>query len=191
MFTDANMGRSTATPVGMTCHSTTAATAAPGALDLASDAGRTPNDGRTWLERDRTPCGLRSIFVRGPRCGPAKPSGLGMVSTSNTPPRAPRKPPDHRSRALMWNMRRRHSSHSWLPPAARTAVKGAPLSSAFIEAKRRPLTATAAEGTAASAAPVADATTKITLHPQHPRFLHDPICNRNGCRRNPFRGGVS
>ena len=45
--------------------------------------------------------------------------------------------------------------------------------------------------TAASAAPVADATTKITLHPQDAPFLHDPICNRNGCRRNPFRGGVS
>jgi hypothetical protein len=22
-------------------------------------------------------------------------------------------------------------------------------------------------------------------------FLHDPICNRSGCMRNPFRGGVS
>jgi hypothetical protein len=28
----------------------------------------------------------------------------------------------------MWNMRRRHSSHRWLIPAARTAVKGARLS---------------------------------------------------------------
>jgi hypothetical protein len=46
-------------------------------------------------------------------------------------------------------------------------------------------------GYAASAAPVADATTKNTLHPQAAPFLHDSICNRNGCRRNPFRGGVS
>jgi hypothetical protein len=33
--------------------------------------------------------------------------------------------------------------------------------------------------------------TKNTLRPQDAPFLHDPICNRNGCRRNPFRGGVS
>jgi hypothetical protein len=48
----------------------------------------------------------------------------------------------------MWNMRKRHFSHSCKTAAARMAVKGAPLSSAFIEAKRRPLTATAAEATA-------------------------------------------
>jgi hypothetical protein len=48
----------------------------------------------------------------------------------------------------MWNMRKRHFSHNCKTAAARTAVKGAPLSSAFIEAKRRPLTATAAEATA-------------------------------------------
>jgi hypothetical protein len=27
--------------------------------------------------------------------------------------------------------------------------------------------------------------------PQVTPFLHDPICNRSGCMRNPFRGGVS
>jgi hypothetical protein len=48
----------------------------------------------------------------------------------------------------MWNMRKIHFSHSCKTAAARMAVKGAPLSSAFIEAKRRPLTATAAEATA-------------------------------------------
>jgi hypothetical protein len=48
----------------------------------------------------------------------------------------------------MWNMRKRHFSHSCKTAAARMAVKGAPLSSAFIEAKRRPLTATAAKATA-------------------------------------------
>ena len=52
---------------------------------------------------------------------------------------------------VMGNMRKRHFSHSWKTPAARIAVKGAPLSSAFIEAKRRPLTATAAEATRVSA----------------------------------------
>ncbi len=49
---------------------------------------------------------------------------------------------------VMWNMRKRHFSHSCKTAAARMAVKGAPLSSAFIGAKRRPLTATAAEATA-------------------------------------------
>jgi hypothetical protein len=48
----------------------------------------------------------------------------------------------------MWNMRKRHFSHNWKTAAARMAVKGAPFSSAFIGAKRRPLTATAAEATA-------------------------------------------
>jgi hypothetical protein len=46
-------------------------------------------------------------------------------------------------------MRRGHSSHGWLVPAARTAVKGA---RAVCAAKRaRPLTAAAAEGTRGSA----------------------------------------
>ncbi|HLH08002.1 MAG TPA: hypothetical protein VKW78_12260 [Terriglobales bacterium] len=48
---------------------------------------------------------------------------------------------------VMWNMRKIHFSHSCKTAAARTAVKGAPLSGAFIGAKRRPLTATAAEAT--------------------------------------------
>jgi hypothetical protein len=48
----------------------------------------------------------------------------------------------------MWNMRKRHFSHSWKTAAARMAVKGAPFFGAFIGAKRRPLTATAAEATA-------------------------------------------
>jgi hypothetical protein len=52
---------------------------------------------------------------------------------------------------VMWNMRKRHFSHCCKTAAARIAVKGAPLSSAFIEAKRRPLTATAAEATRVSA----------------------------------------
>ena len=49
---------------------------------------------------------------------------------------------------VMWNMRKIHFSHCCKTAAARMAVKGAPLSSAFIGAKRRPLTATAAEATA-------------------------------------------
>jgi hypothetical protein len=48
----------------------------------------------------------------------------------------------------MWNMRKRHFSHSWKTAAARMAVKGAPFFGAFIGAKRRPFTATAAEATA-------------------------------------------
>jgi hypothetical protein len=107
-----------------------------------------PDGSRTSSNRagHRASC-VRLPFDDRPQRGHAKPSGLGMVSMLNTRPRAPRKPPDRRSRALMWNMRRRHSSHSCKSPAARTAVKGAPFSSAFIEAKRRPLTAAAAEGT--------------------------------------------
>jgi hypothetical protein len=67
--------------------------------------------------------------------------------------RADRSAIAHRSRlvrgglgACSWNMRRRHSSHSWLTSGARTTVKGA-LFCAFIEAKRRPLTVAAAKGT--------------------------------------------
>ena len=48
---------------------------------------------------------------------------------------------------VMWNMKRRHSFHSCKTAAARMAVKGAPYSGAFIGAKRRPFTATAAEAT--------------------------------------------
>ena len=54
-------------------------------------------------------------------------------------------PPSRAAELLMWNMRRRHSSHNWLAPAARTAVKGARAQRA---AKRAcPLTVAAAEGT--------------------------------------------
>ena len=108
----------------------------------------------------------------------------------NTRSRAPRKPPDRRSPALMWNMRRRHSSHSCKTPAARMAVKGA-RSLRVHRSEAQTLDGCRSRGYAASAAPVADATTKNTLHPQDAPFLHDPICNRNGCRRNPCRGGVS
>ena len=31
----------------------------------------------------------------------------------------------------------------------------------------------------------------LSRTPQVTPFLHDPICNRSGCMRNPFRGGVS
>jgi hypothetical protein len=31
----------------------------------------------------------------------------------------------------------------------------------------------------------------LSSTPQVTPFLHDPICNRSGCMRNPFRGGVS
>jgi len=48
----------------------------------------------------------------------------------------------------MWNMRRRHSFHSCKTAAAEASVKGAPFFGAFIEAKRRPFTATAAEAIA-------------------------------------------
>ena len=95
-----------------------------------------------------------------------------------------------RSRARHVDMRRRHSSHSWLPPAARMAVKGARFLCVH-RSEPQTLDGHRSGGYAASAAPVADATTKITLRPQDAQFLHDPICNRNGCRRNPFRGGVS
>jgi hypothetical protein len=57
--------------------------------------------------------------------GHAKPSGLGMVSMPQHIAGRATQAPDRRSRALMWIMRRRHSSHTWLPPPARTAVKGA------------------------------------------------------------------
>jgi hypothetical protein len=45
-------------------------------------------------------------------------------------------------------MRRRHSSHTWKTAAAEASVKGAPFFGAFIGAKRRPFTATAAEAIA-------------------------------------------
>ena len=81
--------------------------------------------------------------------GHAKPSGLGMVSTLSTRRRAPRKPPDRRTRALMWNMRRRHSSHSWLTPAAEASVKAARFVRAALAvgAKLRAFTDDEAEGT--------------------------------------------
>jgi hypothetical protein len=50
-----------------------------------------------------------------------------------------------------------------------------------VGAKLRALTDDGEEGTAASAAPVADATAKNTLHPQNAPLLHDPIRNRFGC----------
>ena len=31
----------------------------------------------------------------------------------------------------------------------------------------------------------------LSSTPQVTPLLHDPICNRSGCMRNPFRGGVS
>jgi len=41
---------------------------------------------------------------------------------------------------VMWNMRKRHFSHSCKTAAAEAAVKGAPFFGAFIGAKRRPFT---------------------------------------------------
>jgi len=52
---------------------------------------------------------------------------------------------------VVWNTRKIHFSRSCKTAAARMAVKGAPLFSAFIAAKRRPLTATAAKATRVSA----------------------------------------
>jgi len=53
---------------------------------------------------------------------------------------------------VVWNTRKIHFSHRWKTAAARMAVKGAPFSGAFIEAKRRPLTAIlAAKATRVSA----------------------------------------
>jgi len=75
---------------------------------------------------------------------------------------------------VMWNMRKIHFSHSWLTAAARMAVKGAPFSGAFIAAKRRPLTATAAEATRVSASrkPFQPRCfVFITLTPQQPWLL--------------------
>ena len=87
---------------------------------------RWPHRCRTRIEHTPTPCELRSILVRdGPRHGPAKPSGLGMVSMLQHAAICATEAADRRTRVLMWNMRRRHSSHSWISPAARTAVKGA------------------------------------------------------------------
>jgi len=78
--------------------------------------------------------------------------GAGLAWLRRRWPRRGRADRRHRAVGLvMWNMRKIHFSHSWLTAAARMAVKGAPLSSAFIGAKRRPLTATAAEATRVSA----------------------------------------
>src|SRR5207237_10559579 len=46
----------------------------------------------------------------------------------------------------IWNMRRRYSSHHWLMPAARTAVKGALFLRAH-RSERKPLTVAAAKDT--------------------------------------------
>jgi hypothetical protein len=147
MFTGVNTGRSTATPVGMTCHHFTRCDSS---VALRIMAARMPDGSRTRSNRagHRVSC-IRFRFDAGSQTGHAKPSGLGMVSTLSTRRRAPRKPPDRRTRALMWNMRRRHSSHSWLTPAAEASVKVARFVRAALAvgAKRRAFTDDEAEGT--------------------------------------------
>jgi hypothetical protein len=56
---------------------------------------------------------------------------------------------DRSSRALMWNMRRRHSSHYWITPAAEASVKAARFvrAASAVGAKRRAFTDDEAEGT--------------------------------------------
>lgn len=84
-------------------------------------------------------------------------------------------------------MRRRHSSHSCKSAAARMAVKGAPFLGAFIGAKRRPLTATAAEATRGASRARVIAEQKISQRLRNlaqRRDAHRPrkICMCGTCR---------
>ena len=119
----------------------------PSSTAAKPTAERRSNDGRTWLERTLHRAAQRPACIRfssddGPGTGPAKPSGLGMVSGSQhtagsatdarLAPRcctlrlsvSPRRRWPGAVALVMWNMRKRHFSHSCKTAAARMAVKG-------------------------------------------------------------------